>query len=217
MFLNSTWYYPGQLYPNLELSVDEFGNNIFKKDKNTNLTTLNFTNEDLFGKNNIPELLHYYFNGSSKKIIFFSCCRPIFNGDNIEIDKIFKREYLIRNVNLSIEKYISKGIEPKISPNYCGNFTNDLYFISEKQYRLVNTNSRYHMIEMKISILTFLCLEKYMIILMVKTTKKFNSLTANFYAMYLAFASFHKQILFWRLINRDLNTDNNKDRFSKFL
>lgn len=217
-FLESTWYYPGQICPALAFSVDKLVRSIYTKKKKSKTTEEIFTKSNLENKNSISPLInkHINFDKSSKKIIFFNSCRCMCSDKNSYlINRNFELEYLIRNVNLSIERTIYPKVnynQLKITSSYCGVINAVVDNISEAIYKTSNNNST---VQSKRNENFNIKIPKLKRIYDYIKSNKYNWLKSFHYAGYLSLLSYNKQILFLKLINEKFSKVK-KNNFNKF-
>lgn len=129
-FSFSTWYYPGQKYPNTYLSREV--NEVLYRYKNVIDSTITDKIKLTDTEISMYELLSNINKESiNKKIIFFPSCRVFYNNNFDFVNKLFKKEYLIRNLNISIEKKFNNN-KKDLYYNNCSHSDSYYYYSIEK-------------------------------------------------------------------------------------
>ena len=119
-FLNATWYYPGQVFPQTILSAGGRFSQIYKRTRGK-FRKLETYNKDENFRINLNDLVNQ--NPGVPKIYILTSCRNTETRDDEKYFKftnqLFKREYIIRNLNIAIEETIDSSRKKKLETIFC--------------------------------------------------------------------------------------------------
>lgn len=119
-FLNATWYYPGQVFPQTILSAGAPFSQIYKRTRGK-FRKLETDKKDEDFRINLNDLVNQ--NPGVPKIYILTNCRNTETRNDEKYFKftnqLFKREYIIRNLNIAIEETINPSRNEKLDTIFC--------------------------------------------------------------------------------------------------